>query len=73
MEERIPCVVFAYNGFYVNMYADDNFWAYEVIVDDTLLLADDYLSRESMSVGVLIEMIMARIDDMNAINQRYLN
>lgn len=72
-DERVPCLVFAYQGFYVNVYADESFWAYEVIVEDTLLLVDDYLSRDRMSIGVLMEMIMARIDDMNAINQRYLN
>ena len=72
-EGAVPALVFAYNGFYTNIFADEQNWAYEVIVEEQIILWDEELSRDRMSIGVLLEMILARIDDMNAINFRYLN
>lgn len=72
-DEEVPALVFAYHGFYTNIFADEEFFSYEVIVDDQVVLWDEGLSRERMSIGVLLELILARIDDINAINFRYLN
>lgn len=72
-EDDVPALVFAYNGFYTNIFASEEFFSYEVIVDDQIVLWDENLSRERMSIGVLLELILARIDDMNSINFRYLN
>lgn len=72
-EDAVPAFVFAYNGFYTNIFADTECWSYEVIVDDQVILWDEELSRERMSIGVLIELLLAKIDDLNAINYRNLN
>lgn len=61
---RIPYLVFAYSGYYTNIYGNGDSWGYEVYDEAELMFVGLGIPVRECGIGELVAMIIGKIDEL---------
>lgn len=68
-----PILVFMYLGYYCSIYGNETYWWYEITTEDTLVELERGIDRERTEIGVLMEYLIDKINNLMLRDMTYLN
>ena len=73
MTDDIPALVFAYQGYYVSIFSNEQYWWFDICTDDQVINWENAIIKEEIGVGDLVEYIIEKINNLSSLNFVYLN